>query len=215
MQRRRRRNGRRRSAAASSVSRPMAPSEASAKGWRLTSVSCGSWSEWMMSMVPARRPSIIACRSSSERSGGRQLEEGAVGADVVLVERQIVDRDAGRRCGSSARLAAAIDLDRSARSRSAPRGSGRRSVRRAAGRGPAGWSRPRAGMPLRPRMVAKRPSFITPSPARLWSATMVDDRQVEVGGVAEGGAEQGARLDRLAAIGEADGAGFLAAGRTR
>ncbi|MNT66010.1 hypothetical protein D3C72_2040420 [compost metagenome] len=27
------------------------------------------------------------------------------------------------------------------------------------------------GMPLRPRMVAKSPSFITPSPVRPWSAT--------------------------------------------
>ena len=35
----------RRKAAASKVSSPIAPSEASAKGWRFTSLSCGSWAE--------------------------------------------------------------------------------------------------------------------------------------------------------------------------
>ena len=45
----------------------------------------------------ARRPAPRPCamRSSSERSGGRELEEGAVVADVELVERQVVDRGAG------------------------------------------------------------------------------------------------------------------------
>jgi hypothetical protein len=52
----------------------MAPIEASAKGCRLTSLSCGSWSEWMTSMAPALRPSISACRSASPLSGGDSLK---------------------------------------------------------------------------------------------------------------------------------------------
>ena len=38
---------------------------------------------------------------------------------------------------------------------------------------------------------------------------MVDDRELEVCGIAEGGAEEAGRLDRVSAVGEGYGAGFL------
>ena len=63
-----------RSAADSSVSSPTAPSSASAKGSRLVSTSCGLWSDTITSMVPSTRAAIIACRSSSCRSGGESLK---------------------------------------------------------------------------------------------------------------------------------------------
>ncbi len=80
--------------AASRVSSPIAPAAASAKGRRLVSTSCGSWSETMTS-IEARRQRLDQRQAvvlGAQRR--RELEEGAVGADVVLVERQMVDRGA-------------------------------------------------------------------------------------------------------------------------
>ena len=108
---RRRRNGTRRSAAGSIVSRPTAPSAASAKGWRLVSTSCGSWLETITSIDAVgdaldHRPPVVL---GAQRR--RQLEEGAVGADVVFVERQMVDRDAAGD-GKAAGLGPADDVER-------------------------------------------------------------------------------------------------------
>ena len=103
-------------------------------GWRLSSASCGSWLETMMSMSPSastahhRRAVILAAQRRA------QLEEGAVGADVVLVERQMIDRHAARH-GQFARLGGADHreaLGAGDRGRViAPAASSRRGARRA------------------------------------------------------------------------------------
>jgi hypothetical protein len=191
----------------------MAPSEASAKGWRLTSVSCGSWSEWIVSMTPvAQRLDHAPCRSSSRAQRRRQLEEGAVAADVVLVQREVVDRDAGAR-GLHAFWRAATSARARRRSRRicAAWYLTPVSIPPAAGRAPAGWSRLRRGMPLRPSTVAKAPRSSPRrrkrgSCRRAWWTT----RHAEIGGVAHGRTQQGASTGwRTVAIGEADGAGLL------
>ena len=98
-------------AAENRVSRPMAPNAASEKGRRLVSAFCGSWPETMTSMVPsatAGDQSVAIVLAAQRR---RQLEEGAVGADVVLVEHQMIDRDAAR-YRKAAGLGGAHDLER-------------------------------------------------------------------------------------------------------
>src|SRR3954454_5070206 len=60
----------RRRPAGSMVSSPMAPGAASAKGRRLTSTSCGLWSDMMTSTRPEAMAATSARRSSSVRSGG-------------------------------------------------------------------------------------------------------------------------------------------------
>ncbi len=62
----------------------------------------------MTSISPAASASTIATRSSSVRSGGDSLKKVLVLADVVLVERQVVDRDRRRHLHA----ALAGDLDR-------------------------------------------------------------------------------------------------------
>ena len=59
-----------RSAAGSMVSSPIAPEAASANGSRLTSTSCGLWSDMMTSIRPEATAATSARRSSSVRSGG-------------------------------------------------------------------------------------------------------------------------------------------------
>ena len=46
------------------------PIGASSNGTSFSSRACGAWSVAMQSIVPVRRPSISAWRSSSQRSGG-------------------------------------------------------------------------------------------------------------------------------------------------
>ena len=67
------------------------PIGACSNGTSFSSRACGAWSVAMQSIVPSRRPSISAWRSSSVRSGGfifirvsRPLEQRLVG------ERQVV-----------------------------------------------------------------------------------------------------------------------------
>ena len=73
---------------------PMAPSAASAKGRRLPSASCG---------IVGRDDHVDIAAGDALDHGAAvvlgaerrpHLEEGAVGADVVLVQREVVDRDA-------------------------------------------------------------------------------------------------------------------------
>ncbi len=67
--------GKSRRAAAASVSRPIAPSAASAKGRRLVSTSWGSWDETMISIVQSASASTIATRSSSCAKAARSLKK--------------------------------------------------------------------------------------------------------------------------------------------
>src|SRR6478609_7328978 len=62
-----------RSAAGSMVSRPIAPDAASANGSRLTSTSCGLWSDITTSISPEATAATSARRSSSVRSGGESF----------------------------------------------------------------------------------------------------------------------------------------------
>src|SRR5689334_12901965 len=61
--------------ATSMVSMPIAPGAASAKGSRLVSTSCGSWSDITVSIRPSATAATSAARSSSERSGGVSLQK--------------------------------------------------------------------------------------------------------------------------------------------
>ena len=78
------------------VSMPMAPGAASANGKRLVSTSWGLWSDITTSIRPDRQRFYqrLAIVLGAQRR--RQLAEGAVGADVVLIQREVVDRGRGR-----------------------------------------------------------------------------------------------------------------------
>ena len=137
----------------------------------------------------------------------RELEEGAVGRDVVLVERQVVDRDAGRDATGAA-LGGGQQLDGGAGRdlRGVVADVGQRGELQVAGeRDGLGLDRDalEAGdggeQALVHHAVADQRAL----------GGLVDDRHVEVAGIAEGGAQQAGRLDRGAAIGERDGARLL------
>ena len=83
-------------AAGSSVSRPTAPGAASSKGRRFSSSSCGVWKEPTTSIRPEASASTSRHAVVLGAQRRAQLEEGPVVADVELVERQVVDRGAGR-----------------------------------------------------------------------------------------------------------------------
>ena len=114
-----------RSAAGSMVCSPIAPEAASANGSRLTSTSCGLWSD-MIDVNQSggdRRDQREAVVLGTQRR--RQFQEGPVGADIVLVQRQMVDRDRGR--DIQARLARALeDFQRFDAAQRSPRDNARR-----------------------------------------------------------------------------------------
>ena len=98
---------------------------ASSKGRRFSSSSCGVWNEPTTSIRPdgERLDQGDAGRPRSGAAG--QLEEGAVVADVELVERQVVDRGAGGD-GEAVGLGARAAPGARRRWRAGRRGSARR-----------------------------------------------------------------------------------------
>ncbi len=150
----------------SMVSRPIAPAAASANGRRLVSTSCGSWSETMTSISPAASASTSAHALVLAAQRRVELEEGAVVADVDLVERQMVDRDAAgdRQARVACARAIAVERERVGDEHGVVARAGQRDEAQVALEHRS--SRPRAGRPAGRAGSRARPRPSTPSPAR-------------------------------------------------
>ena len=187
------------------------PIGACSNGTSFSSRACGAWSVAMQSIVPVRRPSISAWRSSSERSGGfifSRVSSFSSSASSVSVRWCGL---ASQRDLHAARLGLGDGLDRLARAQvldvdAAVLVAGDRGVagdqRRLADAGDARQPEPRGDLALVHDAVARERRVLL---------VQGDDPADELL-VLERLAQQPRAVDGLAVVGEAERAGLLELG---
>ena len=179
------------------------------------SFSCTAWGAWsvaMASIVPSRRPSRQAAASSRRRRGGYIFALRVVGQqrlvavaehDGLVVEREVVRRHL-RSYVQALRPGAAHQLDAAGGAE-----VGDVHVRAGlAGKGDVAGNHVLLGG-ARDALEAEAgrdPAFVHDAAGELRVLAMVDDRQVEGGGVLEGVAHDAGVRDGVAVVAEADAA---------